>query len=635
MQVSFFAPALAPSDPAASSAAGLPSTSTGDKAEAFASVLDARSEGLSKPAGTPKGQPAFGGDEPTDSDEYDYTPDEPAEPEVEEPVAEDAEADWTQRACAAVVALPVVLPLPVPRSASPSIEAAAQGGTDTGAAEDPLAAPTNETAGNWVSLASATAVLPPAAPTHAQSAPTAGKPLQPMADTLARSGTTDSTTPNAVPPEVTPRVVVPAGTEVVARGNEIEVHNGTAANAVQEPNSAAWRAIDQARAAGAEIIVRDAGGAVPGQATTNATGATSGTATPVTGAAAGLLGTAPTLAQMLVETAVSNTPRPPQLGVTTGSETTNPIGETVPSLSGDEGAKALTQANSTFDNVGESAALTTGAAGGPRTDSSAPGGREILASAGGKSGRVARAVAKSGAAQNFQAVEKQRVGLGEPEVGMRTANKTQPMPTNATVLPPADAALEMFELPASPVQATGAASATAAKPLGDVGAARSFAAAAVREVMNAVERTQDTGHAHVELRLQTHDDESLRVHLQWRDGVVHAKFVTQTTEMQRALSSEWDAVAPRMAEKGLKFSEPSFERNGQQPEPQPGQSGFAFNQQQRRPGSQAADADELPDFALPLAKASSVAGAPRRPVSRTSTTDRIVLAEARGLRVWA
>ena len=635
MQVSFFAPALAPSAPAATSAAGLPSAPTGDKAEDFSSVLDARSEVLPRPAGNGKRQPASGGAGSADPDEYDLEAGEPAEPQVEEPVAEDDTADWKQGAGVAVVIAPVVVPLPVPLPASPSIEAAAQGVTDTGAAEDPLAAPTNETAGNWVSLAATTVAPPPAAPTRAQSAPTADKPLQPMADTSAQQGTTDSTTPDGVPPEETPRVVVPAGMDAAARGKQSESSTGSAANVVHEPMPATWRVVDRARAAGAEIIVRDAGEAVPGQATNNATGATSGTATPVTGAAAGLLGTAPTLAQMLVETAVSNTPRPPQLGVTTGSEAPNPIGATVQSLTGEDGSIASTQANSTSENVGESAGRTAGLAGDPRTDSSVPGGREILASAGGKSGRAARAVAKSGPARNFQAVEKQRVGGGEPEVGMRTANKAQAMPTNATVLPPADAALEMFELPASPAQATGATSAATAKPLADVGAARSFAAAAVREVMNAVERTQDTGHAHVELRLQTHDDESLRVHLQWRDGVVHAKFVTQTGEMQRALSSEWDAVAPRMAEKGLKFSEPSFERNGQQPEPQPGQSGFAFNQQQRRPGNQAADADELPDFALPLAKATNVAGAPRRPVSRTTTTDRIVLADARGLRVWA
>jgi hypothetical protein len=635
MQVSFFAPALAPSAPAATTAVDLPSTSTGDKAEAFASVLDARSEGRPRPDSRGKETPVSGEAAPTETDEYDCARGAPAEPEAEVPVAEadDDATDLLPMADAAVAVVPPVLPLPAPLPAPPASETVAPGVPEAGAAETP---------GNRLPMTFAAAIPRPDASAREPSGPpaAAGKAQQPMADAVAKQQSTDSTNPAPASAAATPSAVVPTGLavapngpEVPARGDQNDLPTGEAAGAIRGSKSAPWRVLDRARTASAEIIVRDAGETAPTQATTNAPNAPSGTS--ASGAAAGLLGAAPTLAQTLVETVVANAPRPTPPGAATGLENKVPSAATVPVLTGEEGVPPLSQDNPDAETAGAAAVVHAGVEGEPHTDSPVRGLREILASAGGKSGRADRAVPKGAGAQNFQTVEKQRVGGGAPEVGMHTAEKAQPMSTNATVLPPADAALETFELPASPAQATGAGSTTAAKPLADVGATRSFAAAAVREVMNAVERTQDTGHAHVELRLQTHDDESLRVHLQWRDGVVHAKFVTQTAEMQRALSSEWDAVAPRLAEKGLKFSEPSFEHNGQQSESQPGQSGFAFNQQQRRSGSHSADANESPDFALPFARATGAATATRRPASRTTVNNRIVLPETRGLRVWA
>ncbi|MBK8477741.1 MAG: flagellar hook-length control protein FliK [Opitutaceae bacterium] len=212
------------------------------------------------------------------------------------------------------------------------------------------------------------------------------------------------------------------------------------------------------------------------------------------------------------------------------------------------------------------------------------------------------------------------------------------MTASAPVLPPADVALDTFELPAVGAQTGGGIAGTALKPPAEVAATRSFAAAAVREVMDVAEKAQETGRSHVELRLETKDNESLRIHLNWRDGVVHAKFVTQTPDLQRALSREWETLAPRLVERGLKFSDPSFERNGQQPEQQPGQSASSFDQQRQQPRGRSADADERQAFNLPSAAAvKSVAGTSRRSAPRAAAplTPSSALADARGLRVWA
>ncbi len=226
----------------------------------------------------------------------------------------------------------------------------------------------------------------------------------------------------------------------------------------------------------------------------------------------------------------------------------------------------------------------------------------------------------------------------EPDLGTGIANRTHPMTASTPVLPSADAALDTFELPAVAAQASGGATGTALKPPAEVAATRSFAAAAVREVMDVAEKAQETGRTHVELRLETKDNESLRIHLNWRDGVVHAKFVTQTSDMQRALSREWETLAPKLVERGLKFSEPSFERNGQQPEQQPGQSASSFEQPRQHSRGRSADADERQSFNLPStaavksAAATSRRAAPRAPATATPSS---ALADARGLRVWA
>lgn len=212
------------------------------------------------------------------------------------------------------------------------------------------------------------------------------------------------------------------------------------------------------------------------------------------------------------------------------------------------------------------------------------------------------------------------------------------MTASAPVLPPADAALDTFEAPAVAAQASGGAVGTALKQPAEVAATRSFAAAAVREVMDVAEKAQETGRSHVELRLQTKDNENLSIHLNWRDGVVHAKFVTQATDLQRALSREWETLAPRLAERGLRFAEPSFERNGQQTDQhqQPGQSAFSFDQQRQQSRDRSADTDDRLPFTLPnAAAAKSAAVTARRAAPHANATSSPVLADTRGLRVWA
>ena len=190
------------------------------------------------------------------------------------------------------------------------------------------------------------------------------------------------------------------------------------------------------------------------------------------------------------------------------------------------------------------------------------------------------AAAGSNNHRNFLNVGQQGVGESRTRLGTDVAEEIQPMPANATDLPPATHALAAAE----PVVGAGGAS---AEPSGagnsravvETGPARSVAAETVRQLLETAERVRETGRNHVEFQVRTSDDGSLRVNLRWHDGVVHARFVTESTEMQQALSREWALAAPRLAEKGLKFDQPSFEHHDQSGHQSTAQDGFSFAHQ--------------------------------------------------------
>lgn len=215
------------------------------------------------------------------------------------------------------------------------------------------------------------------------------------------------------------------------------------------------------------------------------------------------------------------------------------------------------------------------------------------------------------------------------------------MSAHATVLPTsADTPLDTSE----PVAAALPNAASTANAQGRLAhepvEVRSTAAAAVRETIEAAERAQQSGRNQLDLRLQTSNDETLRVHLRWHDGVVHAKFVSQTTELQQALSREWDHQAPRMADKGIKFGETSFEQRDQSSGQSSSQNAFSFEQQRhpsRGHGQDFNQADER-TFVLPTgaAKTASLARpAKSATVAVSSVSTSSPTADARNLRAWA
>lgn len=263
---------------------------------------------------------------------------------------------------------------------------------------------------------------------------------------------------------------------------------------------------------------------------------------------------------------------------------------------------------------------------------------ENLAPSRGRNASTSRPGQAATTRQNFLSVESHGVGESGRRFGMTVAKEAQTMSAHVPVLPTSTASVLEVNEP-SVVALPGTATVAGRTSLEPV-EVRTFAAAAVREAMDLAERAQQAGRNHLDLRLQTGDDESLRVHLRWHDGVVHAKFVTQTTEMQQALSREWDHLAPRMADKGIKFGEASFERHDQSFSQSSTQNASSFEQQRhssRGQGQTFAHAEEQA-FAGSSSFVKPAASAPRggvAPVAVSPSSVTIPSVDARNLRAWA
>ena len=266
--------------------------------------------------------------------------------------------------------------------------------------------------------------------------------------------------------------------------------------------------------------------------------------------------------------------------------------------------------------------------------------RENLAVTSGRMVKVTSGRAAGTWQRKFLNVDGERVGDGGALVGTDAAKESQPMTAPTQVLPTvAPSSLAASEGMPAAANAAWHASPVAASHAAAPSAVHAAAVEAVHEAVEAAERAQQTGRNQVELRLPTSNDESLRVHLRLQDGVIHAKFVAPTTELQQALSKEWSLLAPRLAERGVKFGETSFENRDQSGQPD-AQNAFASGQQ-RQPQHDRNEPDERaqqrafslssPAVSTPVAARRSSTAAPvLATASATPTT-----AEARGLHAWA
>ncbi|HLP07270.1 MAG TPA: hypothetical protein VK178_03830 [Opitutaceae bacterium] len=262
---------------------------------------------------------------------------------------------------------------------------------------------------------------------------------------------------------------------------------------------------------------------------------------------------------------------------------------------------------------------------------------EILAAGRARNSRATAEVESNSRGKNTLGIDVHGVERSAPSLGTGIAKETQPMSVHTPVLPPVSAALDSNEPAAASVSTAQTATIPATKPSGETHALRSHAVELVRETLEVAERAQAAGRNQVELRLPGADGD-LHVRLSWHDGVVHTKFVTHDVDLQQALSREWEHAAPKLAEKGLKFGEPSFENRDQSGQ-SAAQNASDFDQQRHSSRGQGQDGSErAPEFTL-RPSASHTAAMVRRTAHSAATAavapGKPTLAETRGLRAWA
>ena len=363
------------------------------------------------------------------------------------------------------------------------------------------------------------------------------------------------------------------------------------------------------------------------------------------------MSTAPTLAQVLVEQRAALVPSSAQqenpvganaVRATAGSATLHPNDGLVAGLSQPPVGAALSASTSdepaVLDEESEMPEAVDRSSGGGATErplQKAPV-RENFAGAAGTRPRATKAAEPKDQSRNFLDVEKHEVGERRSAVGTGIAKESQPMALPSQVLP---------DETVTSLEATGAAivggresapMVTTLRP-GAEAVVRHSAAMAVRETVDAAAQMRETSRHSVDLVLETPSAEKLHVHLRWQDGVVQAKFVTQSTELQQALAREWEHAAPRLAERSVKFGEPSFERHDQSGQPG-GQGAFSFEQQRQSSRGRERSAEFGDELGIALSSARGAnrgAAGAARTASTTQSTPTPRAADKRNLSAWA
>lgn len=88
---------------------------------------------------------------------------------------------------------------------------------------------------------------------------------------------------------------------------------------------------------------------------------------------------------------------------------------------------------------------------------------------------------------------------------------------------------------------------------------RSAAATIVREIANLIERGATHERSTLELRLPAPAGDSLVVRLAMRGDAVQTTFRTDSPELRDWIAREWENWMPRLAERGVRVAEPTFD----------------------------------------------------------------------------
>lgn len=272
--------------------------------------------------------------------------------------------------------------------------------------------------------------------------------------------------------------------------------------------------------------------------------------------------------------------------------------------------------------------------------------REILAVSAGRNAAATRGAGRMTDGEKFQSTDAQELVRASEQTGTRAAKSGENMSAQTTAMLaerklPDVSSWESGLRPVMELMAGGGGRASGAEATRgtDLGTVRSFAAASVRELLDAVERSREGTNTRFELKLQTRDNEEVSVRVQWREGVVHAQFVTRTPELRDALAREWQAVSPTLAEKGIRFAEPTFEQRDSGGSAQ-SQAGSSFGQQERQSSS---SSDTEQGTGESLSFGTRLAAARQRGTSPTAGTISSVVTESAALgtassgslRAWA
>lgn len=149
--------------------------------------------------------------------------------------------------------------------------------------------------------------------------------------------------------------------------------------------------------------------------------------------------------------------------------------------------------------------------------------------------------------------DNKKVNTYTRNIGTDVANRdVSTMPPAAEKTPLTDAALPVHTPAASGIQAA------TTKTQAALPAEATQASRLVHEIRDIADRISAVDRNSVEVRFDFNDSERLSVRVEYKDGVVHTTFSTDSSQVRDAISHEWAAQPAAPADRGYRLADPVF-----------------------------------------------------------------------------
>lgn len=166
--------------------------------------------------------------------------------------------------------------------------------------------------------------------------------------------------------------------------------------------------------------------------------------------------------------------------------------------------------------------------------------------------------ANEGTVKKFLTVDEKVETKASPVDGIAIAKTVSSMPTNPDARDAAAPVIQEVPALSSPALVTGETASSREASVSVPVISESRLAAVVHEISAAVDRVGQGEKSSVDLRFEFSGHDRLAVRVEWRGGVVHTTFRTESPELRESLATAWLDNRAAPSDKPYRFAEPVF-----------------------------------------------------------------------------